>query len=149
MKTRRKKACCWLWEVQQRGNKRDPTWAKVNQTSSLGLLCGRPGGSWARDHITGMCFRKVTWQPWKWDGRQGTNVPFPRTVSSYSYFTKSNVLGSDVEPKKEATNWLSERISHLVITRWNHTICWDEPLDMNMEIKLRTKELYKARNINM
>lgn len=125
-----------LREVQQRGNqtlkKRDLTWVKVNQMSSLEARCGKPGGSWARDHITGMCFRKVTWQQCtdlRMDGSAGDQHSISK--NSYSYFTKSNVLGSDGESKKEATTWLAERVSHLG-TQGGTT----QTVEMNHSLKL-------------
>lgn len=72
------------------------------------------------------------------------------------------MLGSDNESKKEATNWLVERVSHLVTQEKPHkllrliTLLSDYiPTTLgylkcsNMEIKLRIKELYKAKNINV
>lgn len=112
-----------LREAQQRENwtlkNKDLKWLRVNQKSSLGPLCGKPGGGWAGDDITGMGFRKVSWQqarPWKWDWGWGAgrHAQFPRTFSSYSYFTKSNMLGRDSESTKEVINWLVERFSYLV-----------------------------------
>lgn len=88
---------------------------------------------------------------------RGARALFPRTVS-----TKINVLGGESESKKEATNWLVERVSYLVTqgkptqtVGINHSLKLLHPNYLSlprmfkMETKLRTKGLYTAVNINV
>lgn len=103
-------------EMQQIGNKtlkrREPPWVRLYRMSSWRSHCGKLRGGWARRmwsrcSVGSRLAAAMALNAGSWTGNQCS-------VSKNCLHKKECALGDENESKKEATNWLTERVSYLV-----------------------------------